>query len=61
MPKGFDNCVKNKGRVRTISGNSSENRRKFGITKTQFVRVCFLDNKMFIGEKRYKKVRRPKK
>jgi hypothetical protein len=60
MPKAFDNCIKNGGKVRTITGNNPANRKRFGITKSQFIKVCFLDRKMFLGEKKFKKVKRPK-
>lgn len=46
MPKSFDKCVKQGGRVRTVSGPSKEH----GLKKGQYVRFCFLDNKSYRGE-----------
>lgn len=44
MPKGFENCVKKGGRVRTkkLSGN-------------RYVRICYLNDKSYMGEIRKKK------
>jgi len=39
MPKDFLNCVKNKGKVRTVVP-------KRGI----YIRVCYLDGKSYSGE-----------
>ncbi len=36
-PAGFDKCVKNGGRVKTISGPD----KKFGLSAGQYVHVCF--------------------
>lgn len=44
MPAGFDKCVKNGGRVRTVS-----------VGKNRFFRVCFLNGKSFKGETKTKK------
>lgn len=44
MPADFDACVKNGGRVRTISVN-----------KTQYMHVCYLDGKSHSGEVKTKK------
>lgn len=46
MPAGFENCVKNKGRVRTKTlGNG------------KYMHLCFLNGKSYSGEvKSYKKV-----
>ncbi|MCX7589703.1 MAG: hypothetical protein N2Z85_02065 [Patescibacteria group bacterium] len=46
MPKPFEDCVKKGGKVRTIT---SENR-KFGLKKDEYMRVCFLNGKMYRGE-----------
>jgi hypothetical protein len=51
MPEAFEKCVRNKGRVRTISGPNKQ----FDLKKGQFVRVCFLNGSMFRGEKKTKK------
>lgn len=48
MPAAFENCVKNKGRVRTISGPS----KKYGLGKNQYVHICFLKGKSYLGEKK---------
>ena len=46
MPEAFDNCIKRGGRVRTKR-----------LSKTHYIRICFIDGKSFSGEKReYKKV-----
>jgi len=47
MPADFERCVKNGGRVRTVSGPD----KKFGLGKDEYVRVCFLNGEMFVGEK----------
>ena len=44
MPADFDLCVKNGGRVRTISVN-----------KTQYMHVCWKDGKSYHGEVKTKK------
>ena len=46
MPEAFNSCVKNGGRVRTISGPSQ----KFGIPGGSYLHVCFKDGKMVRGE-----------
>jgi len=50
MPAEFENCVRKGGRVRTISGPS----KKFGLSKDQYVRLCFLKGKTYRGEVRTK-------
>jgi len=44
MPKDFENCAKQGGRVRTktLSGN-------------RYIRICFKDNKSYAGEAKKKK------
>lgn len=49
MPLEFDNCVANKGRVRTI---------KIGATK--YMHVCYLKGKSFQGEVHTKKTKKKK-
>jgi hypothetical protein len=45
MPKAFESCVKNGGRVRTKQVNPN-----------QYIHVCFKDGKSYAGEvKEYKK------
>lgn len=51
MPKDFDACRRNGGRVRTITGPS----KRFGLVKGQYVHVCFLNGGMYQGETRTKK------
>jgi len=46
MPKEFEDCVKRGGRVRTISGPS----KTYGLKAGQYMRVCFIDGKMYRGE-----------
>jgi len=46
MPADFERCVKEGGRVRTISGQSKH----FGLEKGEYVRVCFLNGTMYRGE-----------
>ena len=50
MPEAFDNCVKRGGRVRSKR-----------ISKTEYVKICFIDGKSYAGEKHtYKKVLKEK-
>lgn len=46
MPAAFDKCVKEGGRVRTVSGPS----KRFGLTKGQYIHFCFKDGKAYRGE-----------
>lgn len=46
MPAAFEKCVRNKGRVRTVSGPS----KKFGLAPGEYVHICFLKGEMFRGE-----------
>ena len=46
FPAGFDKCVKEKGRVRTIA---------VGKDKNQYMHVCYLDGKSYSGEVKTKK------
>jgi len=46
MPKAFNDCVKRGGRVRSKR-----------ISKTEYVKICFIGGKSYTGEKHtYKKV-----
>lgn len=45
MPQAFDNCVKNGGRVRRVSGPNKKN----GLAKGEYVNYCFLDGKSHRG------------
>jgi len=44
MPKGFDNCVKKGGRVRTLK-----------LKGRKYVRLCWLDGKSYRGHIKTKK------
>jgi hypothetical protein len=44
MPKNFDNCVKNGGRVRTKK-----------LPNGKYMRICFLGGKSYAGEVKTKK------
>ena len=44
MPKDFDECVKNGGRVRTIN-----------VGKDKYMRICYLNGKSHAGETHEKK------
>lgn len=51
MPKEFDMCVNNDGKVRTKSLGNGE-----------YMRMCFLNGKSYAGEvKKYKKILKGKK
>jgi hypothetical protein len=58
MPRAFDKCQQDGGKIRTISGSSEANRKRFGLSKSQYIKVCFLNGKSFLGEKHYKKVKK---
>ena len=45
MPKAFDNCVENGGRVRTVRGPNA----KYKLRKGQFRRICILNGKVSMG------------
>lgn len=47
MPKSFNDCVKNGGRVRAKS-----------IGKTRYIHICFKDGKSYQGEVKVKKVKK---
>jgi hypothetical protein len=47
MPIGFDNCVKNGGRIRTKRINAN-----------LYIHICFLNGKSFAGELKNKKRKR---
>lgn len=46
MPKEFDACVKNGGRVRRISGPSKDH----GLNEDEYVNYCFIKGESFRGE-----------
>lgn len=45
MPEAFDKCVRNKGRVRTVSGPSTQ----FGLAKGQYRHICFINGGSHLG------------
>lgn len=51
MPAGFNNCVKNGGQVKTISGPN----KKFGLKEGQYCYVCFDKKGMHRGHTKQKK------
>lgn len=51
MPKDFERCVKEGGRVRTVSGPN----KLFGLKKGEYRHICFLNGKSFLGEIKTKK------
>lgn len=46
MPKAFEDCVKNGGKVWTVSGPS----KKHGLKKDEYVRYCTINGKTYRGE-----------
>lgn len=51
MPAGFDRCVNNGGRVRTVKGPN----KKFGLGAGEYVHFCFLNGKSYRGHTKKKK------
>jgi len=51
MPAGFEKCVRNGGRVRTVSGP----RKVHGLGKREYVRYCYLNGESYRGEVKQKK------
>lgn len=56
-PENFDKCVRNKGRVRTITGPD----KKFGLEKNEYRHACFIRGEMHLGEIKQKKEQDGKK
>ena len=46
MPAGFEACVRNNGRVRTVSGPNKEH----GLSANEYVKYCYLGEKSYRGE-----------
>ena len=46
MPEDFDKCVRNKGKVRTVSGPNKEH----GLKEGQYIHYCVINNESFRGE-----------
>jgi len=44
MPKSFERCVAEGGRVRTVKG------KRFGLKENEYRHICFKDGKSFMGE-----------
>jgi len=53
MPEAFDKCVRNRGRVRTVSGPSKQ----FGLANGQYRRICFIEGESHLGHIKHKKVK----
>jgi len=51
MPKGFEDCVKNNGKVRRVSGPSKEH----GLEAGEYVNYCIIGDKSYRGEVHKKK------
>ena len=54
MPEAFEACVRNGGRVRTISGPN----KLFGLAKGQYRHLCFLKGKSYSGETKTKETKK---
>ena len=46
MPADFEKCVRNKGRVRTVSGPSKHH----GLGPGEYIHYCYLEGESFRGE-----------
>lgn len=46
MPADFEKCVKEGGRVRTVSGPNKDH----GLKEDQYVHYCYKDGKSYRGE-----------
>lgn len=46
MPKGFEDCRANSGRIRTVSGPNKQ----MGLNKNQYAHICVLNGKVHRGE-----------
>ena len=51
MPKSFERCRKNGGRIRTVSGPN----KSMGLSKNEYIHICILDDKIYRGEIKTKK------
>ena len=50
MPAAFENCVKRGGRIRSKR-----------VSKTHYIKICFINGKSYVGEKHaYKKILKSK-
>lgn len=50
MPANFEKCVREGGRVRTVSGPSEEH----GLSKDQYVAYCYKEGHAYRGEVHHK-------
>jgi len=57
MPKGFNDCVANGGRVRTVTGGTLGGN-KLGLKDNQYCHVCFNKSGMHRGEVHSKKAKK---
>lgn len=51
MPAAFDKCRSNGGKLRTISGPNKQ----YGLAAREYIHICILGGKEFLGEKKKKK------
>ena len=51
MPKGFEVCQRNGGRIRTVSGPDKQ----FGLGEGEYMPVCYLNGEAHLGEIHKKK------
>ena len=51
MPKGFDDCRKNGGKIRTVTGPNKQ----MGLKANEYVHICVLKGKVHRGEVKVKK------
>lgn len=59
MPRAFEYCQANKGRIRTITASDPLGR-KFKLKANQYKPVCFKNNEMYPGETHTKKAEKKK-
>ena len=50
-PENFEKCVRNGGKVRTISGKNE----RYGLKDGQYRHICILNGESFMGEIKQKK------
>jgi hypothetical protein len=51
LPRGFSQCVRRKGRVRTVTGPDKEH----GLGKDEYVHFCVIEGESYRGEVHKKK------
>lgn len=54
MPRGFNQCVKRGGRVRTVTGPDDEH----GLGKDEYLHYCVINGESYRGEVKKKKDRK---